>query len=1269
MDRYELNDGSSAKFWEAEVDGSKLTVRFGRIGTQGQTKEKSFASPEAARKEEAKLIKEKTGKGYVKTGDAAPAETAAPKAEKTAAVKTEKKRAAKASPVAEAADEPAAEAAVVNALAPAKKEDSRIFSARPLPTRMRPDPDGPSTPDEIWEEFRQALLVLKKGGKERPSPETMSINAAVAWGLTLCKWEDRPTTRLFMKWLVRSHGALLAVQVASRVRLERPDHNSYYKSGAWTDVICLALRAALTSAPEAGYDEALAWCLTDCEGREWEHSAFFAFILADDRPERHALQPLAVLQAGVGQGVDVGNTLESLPLIADAPPFEVAAWRIRKSYFIYFTYMSISADEACATVMAVAKANGQQAVPPLSWLLHYGNEQELTRIASAILETREDGALVELLPVLHQKWIREAVERAAGVDPEFMFRQCLAICASGRNEPAIRARIADLMARHGKETARAWANDLGGKEVKYLEALTGDSAALASPEALPPVLRDPPWRRKQTKSADIVLAIQPIATPFACALAGMEWDPEHSYRLKTPLAVKIMQQLPSFLLKAEATRKKYRWGNDIPASAEAPTPDMSVEDALAWLAKRLTAINRVSSFTIGCSSYDALYESLERLPESLALMLWELTGPLRNGSAPLDDAGVKMLSRFGEAALPGLLKLIEATPIDALALARHVDAPEIAPLAARAMLRLKKTAHVLAMNWLRAYRRTAMTRLIPNAVGAQGEARDAAGHVLRWFVKTDAEAAAELAALVEDYAKSEPRIRDAMEQVLNRDPLLQFPAKIAKLPSWLAPGALTRPTLRDGGGALPDDALAALAEMVSFSTQEVVYPGIAVAREACAPQSVGVFVWDLFSAWIAAGAPSKEGWALRAVGWLGDDECARKLTRLIRKWPGESAHARAVTGLDVLADIGSDVALMNLNGVAEKVKFKGLQEKAREKIAAIAEARDLTPEELADRLAPDLDLDERGGLDLNFGPRHFRVGFDEFLKPWVKDANTIRLKELPKPNKSDDAELSAAAVARWSALKKDARAVASLQLARLESMLAGARRVRPDVFWAFFASHPLIRHLAQRLVWGLYDDNASMTRPSLSFRVGGDLTFSDSADNPAELDLTADAKGVIGLVHPLQMAQDEIEAWGVVFGDYEIMQPFPQLGRETYALTDAEKESASIDRFTGVEVESPRLRGMAARGWPLGSPQDGGGIWWIERDVNLAAGGTVTAYFSFKDGLIVGGVDFEEKTQTLEKLELESPWRKTGRQFGDLDPVAASEMLRGLTLLAQTGKS
>ncbi len=63
--RFELTEGASSKFWEIEVRGAEHTVRFGRIGTQGQSRTKAFASAEAASRDAEQLIEEKTRKGYV----------------------------------------------------------------------------------------------------------------------------------------------------------------------------------------------------------------------------------------------------------------------------------------------------------------------------------------------------------------------------------------------------------------------------------------------------------------------------------------------------------------------------------------------------------------------------------------------------------------------------------------------------------------------------------------------------------------------------------------------------------------------------------------------------------------------------------------------------------------------------------------------------------------------------------------------------------------------------------------------------------------------------------------------------------------------------------------------------------------------------------------------------------------------------------------------------------------------------------------------------
>jgi DNA ligase 1 len=67
--RFEMVEGASSKFWEVARDGCAVTVRFGRIGTDGQSKTKEFSSDELAQRHVAGLIDEKVGKGYAERGE------------------------------------------------------------------------------------------------------------------------------------------------------------------------------------------------------------------------------------------------------------------------------------------------------------------------------------------------------------------------------------------------------------------------------------------------------------------------------------------------------------------------------------------------------------------------------------------------------------------------------------------------------------------------------------------------------------------------------------------------------------------------------------------------------------------------------------------------------------------------------------------------------------------------------------------------------------------------------------------------------------------------------------------------------------------------------------------------------------------------------------------------------------------------------------------------------------------------------------------------
>lgn len=65
MPRYEFKSGGSEKFWEIHQEGDQYTVRYGKIGTNGQSQTKTFADEAKAQKEAEKVTKSKVKKGYV----------------------------------------------------------------------------------------------------------------------------------------------------------------------------------------------------------------------------------------------------------------------------------------------------------------------------------------------------------------------------------------------------------------------------------------------------------------------------------------------------------------------------------------------------------------------------------------------------------------------------------------------------------------------------------------------------------------------------------------------------------------------------------------------------------------------------------------------------------------------------------------------------------------------------------------------------------------------------------------------------------------------------------------------------------------------------------------------------------------------------------------------------------------------------------------------------------------------------------------------------
>jgi len=604
----------------------------------------------------------------------------------------------------------------------------------------------------------------------------------------------------------------------------------------------------------------------------------------------------------------------------------------------------------------------------------------------------------------------------------------------------------------------------------------------------------------------------------------------------------------------------------------------------------------------------------------------------------------RIVERYEGEARPAMLYCAGlSAPYCGEALLPYLDA-EVVRLMADWMFRLK-SAHHFTRDYFTGHGLATVPFLVPDAVGKARPSRRKATAALALVAAEHGVDAVVKAARVFGDEPAEI-VAEALSAGTPIPGVHGKPAESPKPPrlAWLDVAALPRPVLRDSGEALPPAATGNLVSLLALSGQTP-YEGLPEIFDLCAPGSLAAFSWAIFEAWRAAGEPSRNGWVLSQLAWLGDDGTVRRLTPIIRVWPGQSGHAKAVKGLEVLTAIGTDVALIHLNGIAQKVKFNGLKRAARRAIAEVAESRGLTPDELADRLVPDFGLDAEGGLTLDYGPRSFRVSFDEQLKPYVTDSDGKPRKTLPQPGAKDDPGKAPAAYQRYAALKKDVRTIAADQIRRLEAAMVAGRRWTPEEFRASFADHPLIRHIARRLVW-LADDR--------SFRIAEDRTLADSADT--EFTLPASAR--IGIAHPLHLGEDAA-AWSELFADYEITQPFPQLGRPVHALTGDERAASRLAAFAGARVPTGMVLGLIRYGWERGIPQDGG----VEHDISLQVTPDRAIMIYLDPGIAAGAVDVFPEQTIREVLIYKTGGVKGDAAFGELDPVIASEVLAQLTAL------
>ncbi|MFH1493510.1 MAG: ankyrin repeat domain-containing protein [Pseudomonadota bacterium] len=651
--------------------------------------------------------------------------------------------------------------------------------------------------------------------------------------------------------------------------------------------------------------------------------------------------------------------------------------------------------------------------------------------------------------------------------------------------------------------------------------------------------------------------------------------------------------------------------------------------------KLLAAVTALSKKTAEISIYTLL-----RASDELAVQIWnenaaEFAARIRVPYGWSSVLGIKadglrfLIARYGLAVLPGMLALA-AKKAEVVAKAMGpVDAPSVAPVMAR-LLSAGKVPRV-ARAWLLRHPEAAIHDLIPLAVGKPGKDRDACEAALRFLASKGS------CAMVEEIAiQFGGEASKAVAEIISADTRIDYlPKKFPEMPRFLDIGLFPAPLLADSGNRLPRTAIQALAGMMSISTYDAQYPGLAAIIELLDRQSLAKFSWAVFELWNKSG-DSNNNWMFQGLAYFGDDAIARRLTPYIRDWPAQNGMARAVMGLEILAGIGTDAAIAQIQAISVKNRYKPIQERAQTMLEAIAEARELTAEQLEDRLVPDFGLDAEGAMTLDFGPRQFKVTFDERLNPLIFDSEGNLTKELPKAAKDDDKDMAKTATLTWSDLKKEMKPVAGIQIMRMEAAMVGERYWTGDEFKRLLVAHPLMRHLASRLVWATFTGKGKFKS---TFRAGDAGNLVNLKEAPFEL---AD-DSLVGIPHPLQF-EAELEEWKKCFSRFKLSQPFPQIVRKTYA----EKDDTEVDYFglQGAVVPSKALKGLKALGWEsemIGIRDFIGGF-----TRSFPSG---TADLAIEPGVSMTDFNSMSDEQTLEV------------RLPKLSPVAYSEVIRELMLI------
>ncbi len=279
----------------------------------------------------------------------------------------------------------------------------------------------------------------------------------------------------------------------------------------------------------------------------------------------------------------------------------------------------------------------------------------------------------------------------------------------------------------------------------------------------------------------------------------------------------------------------------------------------------------------------------------------------------------------------------------------------------------------------------------------------------------------------------------------------------------------------------------------------------------------------------------------------------------------------------ILGHMKTDKAARALDAIMLnfKTKYPNVRGAAQTSFDKIADKMGITRMELMDKMIPDF------GFDNLF--KTYEINGEKWRAFINGDLKLSYINELDEIKKTLPSKTPKEIKDEIKVLNKEIRTIAKNQKLGLEQNFIAQRRWKTPDWQAHFMEKPLMFAFAQTLIWGIYQEG----KLTEIFGVSEDQTL-ENADFD-EVELPDD--GTIGMVHPLELNEEQKITWTEYLQDNETKPPFEQINRPVYHPTKAELLETVLRNFAKTSVSDYRFRSlMEKRGWKRGSVVDGGMI-------------------------------------------------------------------------------